>query len=141
MPLYFSYGANMSREEMAFRCPGAEALGLALLRGWRFVIMGGGWASIERRPGSTVHGVLWDLAIAHVRVLDRYEGVQRGMYEKAHLPIARPGGGGRALVYIGTNRTQGRPNAAYFNNIVLPAARDWALPANYLAELEAWSRR
>ncbi|MBA5777952.1 gamma-glutamylcyclotransferase [Stappia sp. F7233] len=141
MPLYFSYGANMSREEMASRCPGAEAQGVALLRGWRFVISGDGWASIERRPGSTVHGVLWELALGHVRALDRYEGVQRGWYEKVHMPIARPGGGGRALVYIGTNRTQGRPNPSYFNGVVLPAARAWGLPEVYVAELESWNRR
>ena len=33
MTLYFAYGANMERAAMRKRCPGAAALGVAVLRG------------------------------------------------------------------------------------------------------------
>ncbi len=141
MPLYFAYGSNMHREQMSQRCPGAQALGLAKLRNWRFIITSDGVASILHQPGKIVHGVLWELTLAHVRVLDRYEGVARGWYEKVHLPVQRQGGGARALIYVGTNKKEGRPIPQYHSDIVLPAARDWSLPLNYLTELEAWSRR
>ena len=38
MTLHFAYGSNMSRALMRARCPSAEALGVATLAGWRFVI-------------------------------------------------------------------------------------------------------
>ena len=41
MTLYFAYGANMERAAMEKRCPGAQPLGPALLRGWRYVIAQG----------------------------------------------------------------------------------------------------
>ena len=34
--LYFAYGMNTNKEEMAYRCPGARALGKTILSGYRF---------------------------------------------------------------------------------------------------------
>ena len=51
MTLYFAYGANMERAAMAKRCPGAQPLGPALLRGWRYVIAQG-YGSVAPAPGS-----------------------------------------------------------------------------------------
>ena len=46
MTLHFAYGSNMSRALMGARCPGAMALGVATLAGWRFVINPDGVGSI-----------------------------------------------------------------------------------------------
>ncbi|MXN64111.1 gamma-glutamylcyclotransferase [Stappia sp. GBMRC 2046] len=141
MPIYFAYGSNMHRGQMSTRCPSGTPLGPARLAGWRFIITSDGVASIIPRPGSTVHGILWNLTLAHIRTLDRYEGVARGWYEKAHLPVKGPDAPVRALVYVGSNRDEGRPRPDYHSGIVIPAAREWELPATYLAELESWTHR
>src|SRR5258708_14711401 len=59
MTLHFAYGSNMSRAQMGARCRGAEAVGIAVLSGWRFVINPEGFGSIAPQPGGRVHGVLW----------------------------------------------------------------------------------
>ena len=50
--LYFAYGANMERAAMAKRCPGAQPLGPALLRGWRYVIAQGYGSVAPARAGT-----------------------------------------------------------------------------------------
>jgi len=54
MALYFAYGSNMWRHQMAVqRCPGAEFSGVGLLRGWRFLINARGVATIVPEAGWT----------------------------------------------------------------------------------------
>ena len=78
MPLYFAYGSNMDASAMARRCPRSKALGPARLMRHRLAVMREGWLTIARDPRSAVHGVLWDLALADVAALDRYEGSGAG---------------------------------------------------------------
>ena len=52
-----------------------------------------GYASVVRDGRFTVWGVLWELALADVPALDRYEGVAGGLYVKAPQPIATAGRG------------------------------------------------
>ena len=75
MPLYFAYGSNMDASAMARRCPRSKALGPARLLRHRLAVMREGWLTIARDPRSAVHGVLWELALADVPALDRYEGL------------------------------------------------------------------
>jgi len=136
VPLYFAYGANMNVKAMAGRCPGSHPLGRARLARHRFFIMTEGFASVTPDSRASVHGVLWDLALRDVRVLDRFEDVARGLYRKIHLPVLRePAGSARALVYIGNSAEQGPPAPDYLPEVI-QAARDWSLPPAYLLFLE-----
>ncbi|QLP98222.1 MAG: gamma-glutamylcyclotransferase [Rhodoblastus sp.] len=138
MPLYFAYGVNMSRQEMAQRCPGARALGPARLAGHRFFIMGSGYASVRRDRASVVYGILWEIDLAHVRSLDAFEEVARGLYVKAQQPVIPEGGAAkRALIYLGAASVSGRPQPGYMER-VLDAAQGGGLPKRYLRELARW---
>ncbi len=140
MPLYFAYGANMDVGAMATRCPRSRPLGRARLAGHRFFIMAQGFASVAPDRSDFVHGVLWDLALADVAALDRYEEIRRGLYKKAQLPVLRePFGSARALVYVGCAGEPGAPRADYLQGVVA-AARGWGLPAAYVAFLENLAR-
>ena len=139
MPLYFAYGANMDVEDMARRCPRSRPLGLARLMRHRLAIMREGWLTATRDPRGRVHGVLWDLALADVSALDRFEGVGEGLYAKAIQPVVAAGGPKRALVYFGANAGPGQPDAAYIRAVVA-AARGWPLPQEGLAALEGFAR-
>lgn len=137
MPLYFAYGSNMDVDAMRARCPRSKPLCAGRLPRHRFLIMQGGYGSIARDPRRTVHGVLWDLALADVRALDAYEDVAGGLYTKVEQPILRASGGSaRALVYIGQTTAAGEPRAGYMEQVIA-AARAWALPEPYLRELAA----
>src|SRR5215472_4726318 len=124
MPLYFAYGANMSVEAMGRRCPRSKALSVARLERHRLAIMREGWLTPVRDPRSSVHGVLWDLALSDVPALDRYEGLPQGLYAKAMQMVVSGVGAKRALVYFGTNAGPGRALPEYLAE-VLAAARSW----------------
>ncbi|MGL4322647.1 MAG: gamma-glutamylcyclotransferase family protein [Beijerinckiaceae bacterium] len=137
MPLYFAYGSNMDRTAMATRCSSSHVLGLARLPRHRFVVTADGYASVVRDATRTVHGVLWDIALGDMRGLDRYEGVERGLYSKALVSVISAQGPRKALVYFGTGAHPGQPKPGYMEG-VLAAALDFMLPDPYIRELKAW---
>jgi gamma-glutamylcyclotransferase (GGCT)/AIG2-like uncharacterized protein YtfP len=138
MPLYFAYGSNMDVEAMARRCPRAKPLGSARLARHRLEIMREGWLTAARDPRSEVHGVLWDVALADMRALDRYEGLADGLYAKAIQPVIGERGAKQALIYFGANCGPGVAAADYIAG-VLAAARHWRLPAATIARLESFA--
>ncbi len=140
MPLYFAYGSNMDVAAMGRRCPRSKPVGLARLERHRLAIMREGWLTAVRAPRAAVHGILWDLALADVPALDRYEGVPKGLYAKVVQPVVAAGGAKRALVYFGANAGPGVAKADYLAGVVA-AARVAGLPAEAVAALEALGLR
>ncbi|HEV7438131.1 MAG TPA: gamma-glutamylcyclotransferase [Methylobacterium sp.] len=139
MPLYFAYGANMDAAAMALRCPASRLIGRGQLHRHRFIIMREGYASVIRDPVRTVWGVLWDLSLADVPALDRYEGVAGGLYSKSSQPVVTQGGIKRALIYFGRSTAPGAPRPGYLE-AVLRAAEAAQLPPAYVRDLRAWQR-
>ena len=137
MTLHFAYGSNMSVALMRPRCPGARPLGTARLAGHRFFIMREGYASVIPAPGATVHGVLWQLTARDVAALNAYENIEGGLYTRETWPVRQGEATLRALVYVGHARASGKPRPGYME-LVLAAAREWNLPADYVRELARW---
>ena len=138
MPLYFAYGANMDVEAMAGRCPRSKPLNAARLMRHRLAVMREGWLTATRDANANVDGVLWDVALADMRALDRYEGLGEGLYVKAAQPVVVAGGAKRALIYFGANGGPGVAEADYIAG-VLDAARRWNLPGAAIAQLERFA--
>jgi gamma-glutamylcyclotransferase (GGCT)/AIG2-like uncharacterized protein YtfP len=138
MPLYFAYGSNMDRSAMATRCPASQPLGTARLPRHRFIVTREGYASVLRDPRRTVWGVLWDIAFADMPALDRYESVAGRLYVKLTQPVIGERGARRALIYVARSAGTGQPRAGYLEGVVA-AARAAGLPADYVAEIAAWS--
>jgi cation transport regulator ChaC len=136
--LHFAYGSNMSRPHMRVRCPGAVALGIATLPGWRFVINRDGYGSIVPERGGVVLGVLWRLGARELAAINAYENVAGGLYVRRTLPVRFAGGCRQALAYIAVRHGEGTPRPGYIA-IVVAAARDWALPERYVRALQCWS--
>jgi gamma-glutamylcyclotransferase (GGCT)/AIG2-like uncharacterized protein YtfP len=134
MPLYFSYGSNMDVAGMATRCSRSKPLGLARLARHRLAIMREGWLTAVRDANATVHGVLWDVALADMRALDRYEGLADGLYTKSLQAVLTSEGAKRALIYFGANAGPGVARADYID-VVIGAARHWQLPEPTLEAL------
>lgn len=138
MPLYFAYGANMDVADMAKRAPNSKPLGLARLPRHRFIIMSEGYASVVRDPRCVVHGLLWDLAMSDLKPLDRFEGLDRGLYTKINQPVITASGAKRALVYVASSAVPGKPRPGYLESILV-AAEAIGLPPAYRKELAGWS--
>ena len=82
--LYFAYGMNTNRNEMAVRCPTAVPLGRAILPGYRFEFKS--FATIVPSPGDSVEGVLWTITDRDEQALDVLEGYPE-FYGKRHVKV------------------------------------------------------
>jgi len=138
VPLYFAYGSNMDVAAMARRCPRSRPLGLARLKRHTLAIMREGWLTAIRVPNATVEGVLWDIALADMRALDRYEGLDEGLYAKTTQSVIAATGPRRALIYFGVNAGPGIARADYIAG-VLAVARHWKLSAGAIAQIEGFA--
>ena len=90
----------MSRALMVARCPGAVALGVATLAGWRFVINPDGVGSIAPHPGALLRGVLWRVTLRDLVALNAYESVDTELYLRRTLPVRLGARRLPALVYV-----------------------------------------
>ena len=136
--LYFAYGSNMSRALMGGRCPGASALGIATLAGWRFVITPDGVGSIARCSGNIAYGVLWRLTARDVAALNAYESLDSGLYVRRIVAVEHKDQRKAALVFVATRPGLGRARPGYIS-LVVDAARDWEFPESYVRSLKRWS--
>ncbi len=144
---YFAYGSNMDAQRLFEERlkPEGVAAGERLagrLDGWRLAFNkrartppGAGAGNIVRAPGEVVHGTLNLLEPQGFDVLDRYEGVVGGHYERRIVRVIRGDTGAtvEAVTYVAL-LTGGalRPTRAYLGHLL--AGRD-LLPADYCRRL------
>lgn len=120
--LYFAYGANLDREAMSRRCPGAVVRERATLAGHELVAMRQGWLSITPRPEARTEGLLWELEDEHLVALDEYEEVAQGLYIHERRTVTTTDGATvEVLVYVGTNSGPGRLHAEYAGRVAKAA--------------------
>lgn len=133
---YFAYGSNLHRPQMAALAPSAVVVGPARLVGWELFVTGHGVLSI--RPGHPDEGVLgleWACTAADLAVLDRFEAVDEGLYERIEVSLD---GDGPAVAYRALSPVEGRPRPGYLEASVLPPMRELGFPAPYVARVEGW---
>lgn len=123
--LYFAYGSNINLEQMAWRCPGAEVFGPAVLEGYELLFRGNsrrgsGVATIAPKKGSRVYGLLWKITPGNEQSLDIYEGYP-SLYEKETLLVRTPNSKSWAVMaYVMTDeriRVPSPPSLSYYNGI------------------------
>ena len=137
MPLYFAYGSNMDQTAMLGRCPASKPVGIGRLMRHRFMIFDEGYATVVRDPQRAVWGMAWELALADVPALDRYESLSTGLYTKVVQPVVTAQGPRRAIVYVGRSARPGTPLPGYMEGVV-EAARHAGLPEEYIRSLGVW---
>ncbi|CAM5770671.1 gamma-glutamylcyclotransferase [Labrys miyagiensis] len=147
---YFAYGSNMDPARLitARLQPAGIACSrriLGRLEGWTLVFdkpsvyfPGASAANIAIASGAHVLGTLNLMPEAGLEVLDRYENVAAGHYERMSVTVHSPDTGDdvAAITYIARNFLDGtlRPRAAYLAHLL--AGSD-LLPAAYVEELRA----
>lgn len=143
---YFAYGSNMNalrlfEERLKPEGVGAGDRIAGRLDGWRLAfnkqgrVPGTGAGNIVPAPGEVVHGTLNLLPAKGFEVLDRYEGVAGGHYERRVLPVLRGDTSAtvEAITYVALLVADGlRPTRDYLGHLL--AGRD-LLPADYFRRL------
>jgi gamma-glutamylcyclotransferase (GGCT)/AIG2-like uncharacterized protein YtfP len=113
--LYFAYGMNTNREEMAYRCPSAVALGKAVLPGYRFEFKS--FATIVPDSKEQVEGVLWTITESDESALDMLEGYPE-FYDKKTVLVEHDNQSYIAMTYIMGPREQGyAPSDGYYSMV------------------------
>jgi len=161
--LYFAYGSNLCREQMAApagvdsaerqyrgRCPDSVPIASHRLGGWRLEFVGertgrwgrGGVATILPGAGSCVHGAIYRLSPADELALDGFENInelepESGSYRKLEALFSYDGE--PVFSYVATSRLApvNQPNERYLNTLRRGYAQ-WGLPLNALAELASY---
>lgn len=118
--LYIAYGSNLNLAQMAARCPSARVYAKGILNNWALVYRGAEWnshATIEKKSGSTIPVLVWEIQPIDEYRLDIYEGYPR-YYLKKNIMVDIEGRKKKAMVYImDERRLPGRPSASYVETI------------------------
>lgn len=133
--LYFAYGSNLHLEQMRLRCPTAEPVAAATLRGWKLVFRG--VADIaEGKADDLVYGAVFRIREKDEHALDVYEGYPH-LYIKRFVTVKlADGSNARAMVYVMKSRkTHSTPSDFYFN-VIKEGFENWALPLVELFDAE-----
>lgn len=146
---YFAYGSNMNVARLVDARLRPEGVELAdriggRLDGWTLAFdkkarspAGAGAGNIRPAAGRCVHGTLNALPPRGFEVLDHWEGVANGHYERRLVPVVRTDTGAtvEAITYVALLTADGlRPTRDYLGHLL--AGRD-LLPADYWERLSA----
>ncbi|MCR4437364.1 MAG: gamma-glutamylcyclotransferase [Clostridiales bacterium] len=119
--LYIAYGSNLNLGQMAVRCPTARAVGSTTLKDYQLLFRGfsgGAAATVEKKPGSSVPVLVWELEPSDEAALDRYEGYP-AFYRKEYIKVRLNGKQVQAMIYImNEGRPLGMPGRRYYNTIL-----------------------
>ena len=147
MNWYFAYGSNMNPARLVDDrlTPKGVALGRRIggrLDGWRLTFdkvarqpTGAGAGNIVVAPGQVVHGTLNEMPEAGLDVLDVWEGVAAGHYERRTVLVVRADTSEtiEAITYVALKVGEGlKPTRDYLGHLL--AGRD-LLPAAYWEKL------
>jgi cation transport regulator ChaC len=142
---YFAYGSNMQRATFVGRRgmqPRSSRPGRLDGFDLRFDLPVGpgerGVANLAVAPGAVVHGVLYSISTAEASILDRTEGVDRGLYERLAVRVITEEGSEDAFTYLSRHREERRKPSARYLGLLLEGAREHGLPVGYLERLAAW---
>jgi len=128
---YFGYGSNLSKEQMAIRCPESKYYASGTLSGYSWLINTRGYATIKPSDSDFVLGEIFTLSQQDVDYLDIYESVEEGMYLKSNLSVETSKGTIDCLVYIASDSTPGIPQEEYIERINL-GIKSANLPDDYV---------
>lgn len=140
MALYAAYGMNLDPERMAKRAPHSPLHGSGWLLDWRLTFGGeevsweGPLCTVVEDPGHQVYVALYDITPADEKLLDEWEGVNIGLWQKIRVRVSTLDGDVTAWLYVLDAYEGGLPTAAYLG-MLADAVESGGAPDEYVAEL------
>jgi hypothetical protein len=142
MALYAAYGSNLDPERMAIRAPHSPLRGTGWLQGWRLTFGGedvsweGPLGTVVEDVGHQVYVALYDLTDSDVESLDKWEGVDIGLFRKIKVRVQTMEGDVPAWIYVLDAYEGGLPSARYLG-MLADAAEAGGAPDDYVADLRS----
>ena len=149
--LYFAYGSNLDKDQMAVRCTSARYIANACLKEYRLDFTrfsktrGCAVADVVEEDGSEVWGVIYEISEEDCNELDECEGYLSSTYKDdnaynreiievfENCDLDKPK---KVSIYIANQEPNpGYPSREYQDHI-LKGARHFNLPESYIEMLE-----
>lgn len=138
--LYFAYGSNLNREQMAYRCPTAHPLHRAKLYGASMIFKHYADVELDRKNHKwPVWGAVYEITKNDMDALDYYEGYPT-FYRKVKVQVMLENGNvEEVFMYVMNKRVREveLPTNEYFDCIA-KGYQDWNMNMNSL--FTAWER-
>jgi len=125
--LYLAYGSNLNKAHMRIRCPSARPVAKLYIANARLVFRSVADAEISTNPDDRMPVGVWSITREDELALDRYEGVNSGMYGRFTLKV----GDEDALIYMMHDRGVAPPGEGYLA-IIRKGYEDFGLDTSYL---------
>ena len=144
---YFSYGSNLSKQQMLRRTGSVPMSQNVCLANYRLVfrkVLAGEdvFATIVPNQGEIVHGVAYLCSPLSMSQLDLHEGVAENCYRRELVGVTTHDGDVLScIVYIGEafSEDDSIPSSNYLNRI-LTGAEEHRLPVDYIESITAQAR-
>ena len=133
---HFAYGSNICAPWLKYDVPSARYLCRAELKGWRLVFNkrsedGSAKANIEKSPGDSVLGVVYEIDESERGLLDGKEG----KYEPIVVSATLEDGSVEDAVSFKSDYITGEPPFEWYMKLIIGGAKDHGLPEEYLKAL------
>jgi len=133
---YFAYASNLSRKQMAERCPAAKPKLIAKLPHYKLVFAGwsrkwrGGYATIRQSRGNVVVGALYEISEHDLRLLDKHEDYPM-TYDHLNVKVVTEDGDFvEAVTYIRTDQAEETKPSPEYLAIIRQGYRDWDIASS-----------
>ena len=142
MTLYAAYGTNLDPVRMGERCPHSPLQSTGWLEGWRLTFGGedhgvdGALATIVQDPFERVFVAVYDVTAEDVRVLDRWDSADTGLFRKTKVRVSALDEALVTWVYVLDAFEGGLPSASYLG-LLADAAEAADAPHDYVTSLRA----
>lgn len=135
--LYIAYGSNLNKEQMNYRCPDSEFVGVGTIPHYRLEFRH--VLTIVSCPGSSVPVAVWNISAKDESKLDLFEAAPR-LYrqEQLHVNFA-DGTGCSGMAYVMNGGYLAPPSTSYYD-IVARGFRDCGLDESILRQALKESR-
>ncbi len=146
---YFAYGSNLDTAKMVNRTGPIREARRARLAGYRLAfnkksLDGTGKANIVSDPAGTVWGVVYLTAPEALSILDKYEGVAGGHYQRKAVHVRVDDNGEiEAVTYVAGSAFVDdslSPSCDYLQTI-LSGAREHKLPDEYILSISRLAKQ
>lgn len=142
MSLYLAYGSNLNLHQMKHRCPTAKVVGTTYLDNYELLFRGGyrgAVATVEKKNGSRVPVLIWEIKPSDERSLDIYEGYPH-LYRKEYVDVAINGKTEKVMVYIMNAGKKLNPPSSYYYNTIAEGYNDCGFDSKFLNDGVARSK-
>ena len=137
--LLFTYGSNISHDQIKKRCPNSKFIKRAYHKGFKFVYDGYSFqhksaaANIIKSKECEVWGGLFEITKEGLAKLDCFEGYPNS-YDRKKVGVKdEEGNSYNVIVYFREGKKIGKPHKDY-RDIILKGSRDCNLPGKYIED-------